>query len=60
MKERVRLVSGEFSIDSKPGQGTTILARVPLAGDKSNGGQLRKRRLFRSDGGEQSQYPMPN
>jgi PAS domain S-box-containing protein len=33
MKERLRLVSGELSIDSKPGQGTTILALVPLAGD---------------------------
>jgi PAS domain S-box-containing protein len=28
MKERLRLVDGEFSIDSKPGQGTTVLARV--------------------------------
>ena len=28
MKERMRLVDGEFSIDSKPGHGTTVLARV--------------------------------
>jgi PAS domain S-box-containing protein len=30
MKERLRLVDGEFSIDSKPGQGTTVLARVAI------------------------------
>jgi len=30
MRERVRLVNGEFSIQSKPGHGTTIVARVPL------------------------------
>ncbi len=30
MKERMRLVGGEFSIDSKPGQGTTVLARVAI------------------------------
>ncbi len=30
MRERVQLVNGEFSIDSKPGCGTTIHARVPL------------------------------
>jgi signal transduction histidine kinase len=30
MRERVRLVHGEFSIDSKPTQGTTVHARVPL------------------------------
>ncbi len=30
MKERLRLVSGELSIDSELGHGTTVLARVPL------------------------------
>jgi PAS domain S-box-containing protein len=30
MKERVRLVEGEFSIHSQPGQGTTITVIVPL------------------------------
>jgi PAS domain S-box-containing protein len=30
MRERLRLVGGEFSIESKPGHGTTIRARVPL------------------------------
>jgi PAS domain S-box-containing protein len=29
MKERLKLVSGELSIDSKPGHGTTVVARVP-------------------------------
>jgi signal transduction histidine kinase len=31
MKERVRLVQGEFSIHSKPGRGTEINVFVPLA-----------------------------
>jgi PAS domain S-box-containing protein len=30
MRERLQLVSGKFSIESKPGHGTTIRARVPL------------------------------
>jgi PAS domain S-box-containing protein len=30
MKERVRLVQGEFSIHSEPGRGTTVSAFVPL------------------------------
>ena len=30
MRERLQLVGGEFSIESKPGCGTTISARVPL------------------------------
>jgi len=35
MRERLQLVNGEFSIDSEPGRGTTIYARVPL-GTKEN------------------------
>jgi signal transduction histidine kinase len=31
MRERLRLVDGEFSIESHPGRGTTIHARVPLS-----------------------------
>jgi signal transduction histidine kinase len=31
MKERLKLVDGELFIDSKPGQGTTIQAKVPLS-----------------------------
>jgi len=30
MRERLRLVKGELSIQSEPGRGTTVLARVPL------------------------------
>ena len=30
MKERLRLVNGELSVDSELGHGTTVLARVPL------------------------------
>jgi len=30
MRERLNLAGGEFSINSKPGGGTTIRARVPL------------------------------
>ena len=30
MKERLKLVNGEFSVQSQPGRGTTIQARVPL------------------------------
>jgi len=30
MRERLRLVDGKFSIESKPGHGTTIRARVPV------------------------------
>ena len=31
MRERVHLAGGEFKMTSKPGEGTTIVARVPLA-----------------------------
>jgi signal transduction histidine kinase len=31
MKERLKLVDGQLCIESKPGQGTTIRARVPLS-----------------------------
>jgi len=30
MRERLRLANGELSIQSEPGRGTTVLARVPL------------------------------
>ena len=35
MRERMQLVSGEFSIKSQPGSGTTIHARVPFRGTDS-------------------------
>lgn len=33
MEERVRLVGGTLTIESKPGRGTRIAAMIPLAGD---------------------------
>jgi PAS domain S-box-containing protein len=35
MRERLHLVDGEFSIESRPGEGTTIRARVPLMAEKA-------------------------
>jgi PAS domain S-box-containing protein len=35
MRERVVLVGGQFVIDSKPGVGTTVMARVPLSGNST-------------------------
>ncbi len=35
MGERVRLVRGELSVVSKPGQGTTVTVRVPAVGSES-------------------------
>ena len=35
MGERVRLVRGELSVDSEPGQGTTVTVRVPVVGNES-------------------------
>jgi two-component system sensor histidine kinase DegS len=32
MRERMGLVGGEFRIDSSPGKGTTVSARIPVAG----------------------------
>lgn len=34
MRERVIALGGEFSIEGTPGQGTKIMARLPLAGSK--------------------------
>ena len=36
MQERVHLVHGRFSVESKPGAGTTILAAVPLAAESGS------------------------
>jgi signal transduction histidine kinase len=33
MRERIELIGGEIEVNSKPGEGTEILARVPLQGD---------------------------
>ena len=35
MSERVRLVNGSITIDSKPGAGTSIHVRVPLGSEPS-------------------------
>ncbi len=35
MEERVQLIGGQIEIVSLPSQGTTILVRIPLAGDSS-------------------------
>lgn len=35
MRERLKLVGGELSLDSEVGEGTTVLARVPVAGEGS-------------------------
>ena len=32
MRERVEMVGGVFDVESEPGKGTTIRARVPFAG----------------------------
>jgi two-component system, chemotaxis family, CheB/CheR fusion protein len=32
MRERVTLIGGEFEIESNPGEGTSVFARVPLSG----------------------------
>ncbi len=32
MKERITLIGGEFSIQSRPGEGTTVIAELPLMG----------------------------
>jgi signal transduction histidine kinase len=37
MKERMKLVGGELSIESQPQLGTTIYARVALSPEKSAG-----------------------
>jgi len=39
MKERLKLVNGQLSIDSKPQHGTTIVARVPLDAGAANSGE---------------------
>jgi signal transduction histidine kinase len=35
MRERLQLVGGEFSINSEPGRGTTVNARVPLRTERT-------------------------
>jgi hypothetical protein len=42
MKERLKLVNGLLSSDSKPQHGTTIFARVPLEREPASSKRLRK------------------
>jgi signal transduction histidine kinase len=37
MKERLEMVGGDFEIESEPGKGTTVMARIPL-GAAARGG----------------------
>jgi PAS domain S-box-containing protein len=45
MKERLKLVRGELSIDSELGHGTTVLARVPLDYDREKIGYSEEKPL---------------
>lgn len=36
MQERVRLINGEFTIDSVPGQGTTVRVQIPFDGPEAS------------------------
>jgi hypothetical protein len=40
MRERLKLVNGEVVIDSQPGRGTAVRARVPLSEDSEVEAQL--------------------
>jgi signal transduction histidine kinase len=39
MKERLEMVGGNFNVASGPGQGSTVLARIPLMSAPSEGGR---------------------
>ncbi len=43
MRERVEMIGGQFTVESAPGQGTTIRAQIPF-GDGQRGGGGRKTR----------------
>ncbi len=40
MRERLEMVGGSFSVESKPGNGTTIQAQIPLGNGRSRGSLL--------------------
>jgi len=39
MRERVEMVGGDFSVESVPGQGTTIRAQIPFRSNPARGGR---------------------
>ena len=39
MRERLEMVSGSFSVESTPGKGTTVRARIPFANGRGGGGR---------------------
>jgi signal transduction histidine kinase len=41
MRERVEMVNGRFTIESAPGKGTTVQAKVPLANGAHRAGKTR-------------------
>ena len=41
MRERLKLVAGELSIESQPAKGTTVVARVPLPADPEASNRVR-------------------
>ena len=38
MRERMEMVGGTFAVESAPGQGTTIEAKIPIGKDRTQGG----------------------
>jgi len=40
MRERVEMIGGNFSVESAPGQGTTIRAQIPFGGNPARGGLM--------------------
>jgi len=39
MRERLEMVGGNLSVESAPGQGTTIRAQIPFRGNSARGGE---------------------
>ena len=42
MRERLEMVGGQFSVESAPGQGTIICARIPIGKTRTQGGVRRR------------------
>jgi signal transduction histidine kinase len=39
MRERLEMVGGNFSVESAPGQGTTVRAQIPVSKARAGGGR---------------------